>query len=269
MAITLFDIPSKFPENAWSPNTFKARYIIFSFIITSCQFDNKVHRIALNYKGIPYKTQWIEYPDIEETLKKLGGTPTSTKDDGRDHYTLPAIHDSTTRKTITDSMDIAVYLEEKYPDTPSLFPKGTRAATELLNYHFMTTVSAKLLPLLLPPTCLSLNPPSAEYFRRTREQSYGKTLEEFAPPGPARDEAWAKVKEGLELLASIYAKNGEGKPYFFGEAFSYADAIVAGFLVWARIVVRPESEEWKAVASWNDGRWAKLLDLVEKDLVVV
>lgn len=228
----------------------------------------KTRRIALNHKGIPYKTEWLEYPDIEDALKKLGGAPTSKKDDGRDHYTLPAIHDSSTGKTVTDSMNIAAYLDETYPDLPSLFPKGTRAATELLNYHFTTTVIIKLLPLMLPPSCATLNPPSAEYFRRTRELSYGKKLEEFAPAGPIRDEAWAKVKEGLDLLDGFYTKNGEGKPFFFGETFSYADAIIAGFLVWIRIVLGRESEEWKVVASWNEARWAKLLELVEKDLTV-
>jgi len=250
MTITLFDIPSKFPENAWSPNTFKAR-------------------IALNYKGIPYKTEWVEYPEIEETLKKLGGAPTSKKKDGGDHYTLPAIYDSSTGKSVTDSMNIAIYLDEEYPDTPPLFPNGTHAATELLSSHFKSTVAITLSPLMLPPCCASLNPPSAEYFRRTREQSYGKKLEDFTPPGPIREEAWAKVKEGFNLLAGMYAKNGEGKHYFFGEVFSFADAIVAGGLVWVRIILRPESEEWKTVASWNEGRWAKLLELVEKDLVVV
>lgn len=223
----------------------------------------------MNYKGIPYKTEWVEYPDIEETLKKLGGVPTSKKADGRDHYTLPAIHDPTTGKIVTDSMNIAAYLDKEYPDTPSLLPKGTRAATELLNSHFKSTVLTKLSPLMLPPCCATLNPRSAEYFRRTREKSYGKKLEEFTPPGPIREEAWAKVKEGLNLLDEIYAKNGEEKPYFFGETFSFADVIVAGCLIWVRIILRPESEEWKAVARWNEGRWAKLLELVEKDLVVV
>ena len=30
-------------------------------------------RYCLNIKGIPYKTVWVEYPDIEGVLKKLGG----------------------------------------------------------------------------------------------------------------------------------------------------------------------------------------------------
>lgn len=230
--------------------------------------STRIIRIALNYKGIPYKTEWVEYPDIEEGIKKVGGAPTSKKADGRDHYTLPAIHDSSTGKTITDSMAIALYLEDTYPDTPRLFPKGSRAAIQLFNSHFSSSV-ASLLLVMLPPTCLLLNPPSAEYFRRTREQSYGKKLEEFAPPGPERDAAWAKVQEGFDALAKLYEKNGNEQPYFFGETFTYADAIIAGFLIWMKVILGAESQEWKTVASWNGGRWSNLLKLREKDLVVV
>jgi hypothetical protein len=28
-------------------------------------------RLLLNYKGIDYETKWLEYPDIEPTLKEL------------------------------------------------------------------------------------------------------------------------------------------------------------------------------------------------------
>ena len=67
------------------------------------------HRIALNYKRLPYRTEWVEYPDIEATLRAIGGAPTAkvSLNDGsggkKDHYTLPAIHDSHTNAVITDS----------------------------------------------------------------------------------------------------------------------------------------------------------------------
>ncbi|KAF8588673.1 hypothetical protein K439DRAFT_1233675, partial [Ramaria rubella] len=79
-------------------------------------------RILLNYKGIPYKTTWVSYPDIEPTLKKLGCSPTGTKPDdpSKPFYTLPAIIDTSngTQVVIADSLAIAEYLEAKYPDRP-------------------------------------------------------------------------------------------------------------------------------------------------------
>lgn len=216
-------------------------------------------RISLNFKGIPYKTEWVEYPDIEPLLKKLGGAPTSKKDDGRDHYTLPAIHDSSTGKVITDSAKIAEYLDATYPDKPLLFPPGSRAAVVILEYVFMQTI-VKLLPITLPESNNHLNAPSEAYFRSTREKSFGKKLEEFAPPGPTRDAIWKEGKEGLERLAGFYDLNGEDKRFFMADTFTFADAVVIAFLLWIKIIFGADSDEWKAVASWSGGRWGKLIE---------
>ena len=50
----------------------------------------------LHYKGLPFRTQWVEYPDIEPTLRLLDALPTSKNEDGSDYYTLPVIHDDST-----------------------------------------------------------------------------------------------------------------------------------------------------------------------------
>jgi hypothetical protein len=49
--VILYDIPGVKGE-CWSANVWRIR-------------------IMLNYKQIPYKTQWLEIPDIESTLKPL------------------------------------------------------------------------------------------------------------------------------------------------------------------------------------------------------
>ncbi|THU86510.1 hypothetical protein K435DRAFT_868230 [Dendrothele bispora CBS 962.96] len=87
------------------------------------------HRYSLNFKGIPYKAVWVEYPDIENTLKDLGIAASATKSDGKTpHYTLPAIYDPATKTGLTESLAIAKYLDEKYPDKPILMPKGTEVS---------------------------------------------------------------------------------------------------------------------------------------------
>ncbi|KAI5117605.1 hypothetical protein M0805_006718 [Coniferiporia weirii] len=245
MTITFYDIPSKLDGNAWSPNTFKTRF-------------------CLNYKGIPYKTEWVEYPDIEALLKDIGGAPTGKKADGRDHYTLPAIHDSATGKVITDSIEIAAYLDEAYPETPALIPPNTRAAIELFTHVFNAENPAAIFPIMLPASNSILNPKSEEYFRRTREKAFGKKLEEIAPPGLIRDEIWGKVKSGLERLGSFYDKNGVDKLFFLGDTFTFADAIVGGYLLWIKVVLGPDSDEWKAITGWSGGRWAKFLELTKE-----
>ena len=121
----------------------------------------------MNYKGVPYKTEWVEMPDITPKLKEIGGAPTKKKD-SQDFYTLPAIHDSDTGRVITESTNIAAYLDEKYPDRPLLFPKEieTHAAVSA----FISIYIQKWTPILLRAaagTYELLLPRSAEYFRQT------------------------------------------------------------------------------------------------------
>lgn len=236
-----------------------------AFIITATQPTNlgTGTRIALNYKGIPYTTEWIEYPDIENKLKSIGGKPTSKKKDGSDHYTLPAIHDSKTGKVVTDSKDIIVYLEETYPDTPSLFPPGKNAAIELQTSVFDDAFDP-LYPLTLQASNAILNPVSEAYFRRTREASFGKKIEEFAPPGPARDEIWSKFKANLQKLSSAYDANGPNSLFFIDNTFTYSDVVVAAYLLWVKLILGADNAEWKEFASWYGGRWGKFLDATTK-----
>ncbi|KAF8509530.1 hypothetical protein BU17DRAFT_70416 [Hysterangium stoloniferum] len=68
---------------------------------------------VLNYKGIPYNTVWVEYPEIAATMRKIGAAPTSTKPDGSPHYTIPMGSPT----VISDSWKIVEYLEETYPSS--------------------------------------------------------------------------------------------------------------------------------------------------------
>lgn len=219
-------------------------------------------RITLNYKGIRYKTVWVEYPDIEDTCKKIGAAPTSKTASGQDHYTFPVIIDDSNGKVIADSKAIALYLEETYPDTPKVFPQGKEAAVELAFSTVYTKIMVPSFPITLPAVVTYLLPRSQEYYRRTREAMFGKRLEELSPPGEKRDQDWIKLKEGLSFYADILDKNGENKPYFLGDEFSFADALLIGFLYFLKIGITPE--EWETIAAMNNGRWGKLLASSEK-----
>ena len=220
-------------------------------------------RVSLNFKGLPFKTEWIEYPDIGPTLKRLGAPPTGKKPDGSDSYTLPAIYDSSTNKYISDSIEIAKYLDETYPDTPKLIPQGTQAAIELFQTLFLQSVGNNLLSLVIAQTNAVLNERSEEYFRRTREASYKVKLEEIAPTGPKREQLWNSAKEGLGTIAGALNKNGNGKLYYFGDTLSYADVITVSFLYWVKVVLQ-KNEEWRStVETWDSGRWGKLLEVTK------
>ena len=44
----------------------------------------------------------------------------------RTSYTLPAIYDPRTKRAIMDSVEIAKYLDDEYPETHAVIPKKLR-----------------------------------------------------------------------------------------------------------------------------------------------
>ncbi|KDR83256.1 hypothetical protein GALMADRAFT_89103 [Galerina marginata CBS 339.88] len=241
MAIILYDIPSaKVSGNAWSANTWKTRY-------------------TLNIMGLPFKTEWVEYPDIEPLAKKLGIPPTSKKPDGSPYYTLPAIYDPSTKTYVSESQLIAEYLNRTYPDSPSLFPNNTLGLQSAFEPMFMANIRP-LWTFLIPVVFRTLNPASSDYFRRTREQVFGKTMEELAPTGEAAVVQWNQYKEELGKVAILYEKNGGKGPFIMGESPCWVDVLVASYTIWLRILWGEHSQQWKDVASWHGGRFNALIE---------
>jgi len=247
--IILYDIPSNVPGKAWSPNTWKTRF-------------------ALNYKGLPYKTEWVEYPDIAQVCKDIGADPTDVNDDGSPAYTLPAIYDPSTKTAVAESARIAQYLDTTYPDTPALIPVETVALHASFQEAFLSTIQVKMLPLLFLPTTKLFNPPSAAYFRRTREAMFGKTLEEFSPAGPIREAQWKELQEGFTKLAGWMSTDGKDRRFFMGDTICHADLSIAGWLMWTKRVLGQDSSEWAVVKTWDEGRWARMMEYFEKYEIV-
>jgi glutathione S-transferase len=218
------------------------------------------NRAALAFKGLPFKTVWVEYPDIADACKKIGAAPTSTRD-GEPLYTLPVIHDTSTGKVISNSWTIAEYLDETYSDRPALFPKGTRG----LQWALIPTVATKalndLVDIMIFPTYKQLRPRSYEYFRVTREKIYGCKMEEISA-GEQRAKHWATVEAGFDYFVSVIKKNGPSSRYFLGDIVCYMDLLVAGFVLWVRQV--EGGEEWEKIQRFNDGFWGEFVDSLTK-----
>lgn len=227
-----------------------------------------IARLAIAFKGLPFKTEWIEMCDIEATMKKLGAEATTTKRDGSPKYTLPTIFDDTTRKFVSESMKISEYLEATYPDKPSLFPFGAHAPIHLFNAYVIPTAIEPAYFVFTSGTLSKLNPPTVEYLRKTLEPVFNKKLEEMTPQGETRAAQLAAAKEGFSKLASIYSSNGGGKPYFYGDVPSYADVLLAAHLLWIMVGMGPDSPEWNSIEEWDDGRWGNLVKLMKKYYVL-
>lgn len=130
--------------------------------------------------------------------------------------------------SVADSWAIANYLEDTYPDRPSLFGgEGGRAMGRMLNWWGDTVVLGGIFPMIAADIHGLLRPADQAYFRKTREARLGKTLEEAAAN---RDQA----VEGFRSALNPMRLTLKTQPYLGGTSPNYADYIVFGPFQWAR-----------------------------------
>ncbi|KAE9406723.1 hypothetical protein BT96DRAFT_915155 [Gymnopus androsaceus JB14] len=229
--ITLYDTPGQSPQ-PWAPNIWRIRFI-------------------LNYKRLPYRTKWVEFQDIEATLRSIGAPPSSRRSDGRPVYTLPVIVDPTRNPShpeiLSNPNNIAEYLETHYPARP-VFPDGSRAMQSLFVHYIQEVFAKPLLPIMVPLSARGLP---------ERSQPPVSTANSL-PPGPQRERAWQLVKEQFDFLASILDKNsGDGDGVCaMGHSVSYADFALCSVLLWIENMAPHDG--WARIREWNGGRWIRL-----------
>jgi glutathione S-transferase len=131
---------------------------------------------------------------------------------------------------VADSWVIANYLEDNFPDSPSLFGgEGGRAAMKMINSWADIAIVGGIFPLIVADIPEHLGPVDADYFRTSREARLGRKLEEAAAE---RDKAVVGFRRSLEPLRMTL----RAQPYLGGASANYADYIVFGGFQWARVV---------------------------------
>lgn len=189
--------------------------------------------------------------------------PTDQKKDGSPFYTLPAIYDPSTGTAIADSFAIAEYLENTYPETPSVFPKETAALQKAFEPTLVQNICAAW-PFIIPAVALKLNPRSEESLRLWATSS-GENME--VPTGDVRTEEWGKFKKGLNVVHSHLVMTDKKGPYVMGDIISWSDIVLFSFLSFFKIIWGEDSAEWKDIASWNDGRWEAHVDTLKSKIL--
>ncbi|KAJ3543659.1 hypothetical protein NM208_g3462 [Fusarium decemcellulare] len=223
--ITLYDIPDKNASHScWSLHVWKTR-------------------LALNAKGIDYKTHWLEYPEIEPTLKSFGLAP---QEGQFKPYTVPAIYfPGDDGGYFMNSRVIIVELERRFPtpEWPSLHLEDPAVDR---SYELIKGIAEFIWPLVVPNVPKNiLSEKSLDYFYSTRKEEIGMTLDEYGATVD-REEAWEKSKPAFDKV--VTALKEKGGPFFLGETVSYADFIVAGFLQFVRRAIG--EDEFKRVEAW-------------------
>ncbi|KAL4077577.1 hypothetical protein J3A83DRAFT_4388889 [Scleroderma citrinum] len=220
-------------------------------------------RFVLSYKGLPFQIDWVELPDIAPRMKEIGASP-GKHPDGSDHYTLPVLRDPNTGAVVTDSWDIAVYLENTYPEKP-IFPKDTKGLIRAFN----TAEVDQIVPIrkfLFLRAREIFTGRSAEYFTTTREKYFNQKFEEFSPEGsPERDQHWSSLEKAF-TTTKMWCNQSDGK-WFMGNIFSYVDILAAARVFWLKKILH--DDEWKRIARWHDGMWERVLVDVERECKVV
>ncbi|KAG6906656.1 hypothetical protein DXG01_012713 [Tephrocybe rancida] len=246
IAVVLYDIVTAKGNECWSPNVWRIR-------------------MALNYKKIPYRTEWVEYPDIGKVGQEIGAKPTTPNPDGSGVllWTCPMLIDpnnvdSDGKATVlSDSPVIIKYLEEIYPEIKAI-PEGTAALHDVWLPFIGQNITMKIASLVVPGCPAILSPRGKEYFVTTREKWWGP-LNQMCPDRP---KAWKGVQEGLDKVAKALDANGEGQGdnlRVIPGKVAYADFALVAPLLWAKSIL--DEGEFNTLTGWNGGRWGKVLEL--------
>ena len=171
-------------------------------------------KLALKHKGVSFDARATLYSEISE----LG--------DGS-FKTLPVIDDGGFWSG--GSFQIAVDLEARYPDGPTLFPNDPqRRFAEFVESYIDTVVH----PLIFPSVALNIwkQLPSSqqEYFRQNKERRLGMSLER------AHELSEPKLMAARASLDPVRRVLNQ-RPYLCGDWPAYADYIVFGALQWQRM----------------------------------
>ncbi|MCL2715235.1 MAG: glutathione S-transferase family protein [Alphaproteobacteria bacterium] len=172
-------------------------------------------RLALAHKGLSAET--IPWRFTEKAMISSFGAEK-----------VPVLLDGD--KAIADSWAIASYLEDAYPDRPSLFGgEGGRAMGRMMNWWGDIVVIGGIFPMIVADIPSHLSDVDAAYFRESREARLGRSIEDTAAN---RDQAVVSFRRTLEPMRQTL----KTQPFLGGSAPNYADYAVFGGFQWARVV---------------------------------
>jgi glutathione S-transferase len=172
-------------------------------------------KMALEHKGLAAET--VPWRFVEKDVIAFSG-----------QKLVPVRVDGS--KTVSDSWEIARYLETAYADRPSLFcgPAGEGLAL-FVKFWCEQTLNRIVLRIILPDLFACLHDKDKAYFRESREARFGTTLEQYALPP---EQGVSLLREALSPMRSTLQR----QPYLAGAEPTFADYIVFGTFQWARSV---------------------------------
>ncbi|NGN40772.1 glutathione S-transferase family protein [Mesorhizobium sp. CGMCC 1.15528] len=195
MTILLYDLVGHDQTRPYSPHCWK----------TAMSLAHK----GLDFETVP--TTFLDVPAVEGGVSK----------------TIPVIRDG--NAVVADSFQIALYLDQAYPERPTLFGgEGGEAMARFIERWSQMTLHPYLGAAALMDIYRRQNEANRAYFRESREARFGKKLEDVAA---VRESGLAAFRASLEPLRNMLTY----QPFIGGDAPLYPDYIVFGALQWVRV----------------------------------
>ncbi len=171
--------------------------------------------LSLAHKGLDFEERPLAFtaiPGVENGYSK----------------TVPILRDGD--QLVKDSFEIALYLDEAYPDAPSLFNgEGGKALARFVESWSQTQLHPAIAKFAVLDIHDILDEQDRVYFRESRTKRFGRTLEEVTAN---RDAEIAAFPAKLEPIRSMLTF----QPFIGGDSPLFADYIVFGALQWVRII---------------------------------
>lgn len=210
MTIMLYDLAAADPEIRFSPYCWRTK-------------------MALVHKGLEFRTEPWRFTETA-TLAPSG--------QGR----VPVIVDHGI--WVADSWRIALHLDSKYPAHPPLMRDDAARAQARLIMSWADSLHGPISRLVLTDIHDIVAEAHQPYFRQSREQRFGMTLEAYTKDRSGALQALAAALFPAEQVFSEYRFLG-------GAAPDYADYALFGTLMWPHVVGRePVIETTSRVGQW-------------------
>ena len=196
MAIVLYDLCGRDPDLRFSPYCWRAK-------------------MALAHKGLAFETvptPFLEVPRVENGASK----------------TVPVLNDD--GRIVSDSFEIALYLDATYPNRPALFDGDAAVASaHFLQAWTFQALHSVIIPMILKDIHAQLGEADQAYFRASREARFNGPLEQNYSGIESNREAFALALEPVRRTLGHHR-------WVAGPNPAFADYIIFGSLMWLRTI---------------------------------
>jgi glutathione S-transferase len=220
MTITMYDLAGAEADRRFSPFCWRSK-------------------MALAHKGLAVETVPWRFTEKDKLPQPNAGR-------------VPVIIDGD--RVVHDSTVIADYLEERYPDRPSLFGGAAgRALARFVQSWTETVLQTGLIRLVMLDIHHHCAQQDQAYFRHSREERFSATLENVVRDRQALLPAFRTSLDPLRRTV-------ERQDFLSGSSPAYADYLVFGAFQWARAI-----SDLEVLAAGDPiGAWrGRMLDLFD------